>query len=176
MLDEKRIREAQSNVNDYLREGLIKKTIVDHNIGRILINNSKESLKVAEIIFSNNYSNLWAIVCSYYAMYYVAKAVLYSMSYKIGHKISHKVTADALIVYVRDKLKKSLIDYYEEAQEEALEIAGVKADELISEFDDERGKRSRVQYRMTEPVIREKAKISLERAKKFVFEIEKLLE
>jgi hypothetical protein len=69
MLAEKRIKEAQVNVSDYLKEGLLKRTkVLEPAIKNILINNCKESLKVAELIFKNNYSNLWTIVCSYYSM------------------------------------------------------------------------------------------------------------
>jgi len=109
-------------------------------------------------------------------MYYIANSVLYNMGYKVGHRISHKVTSDALIVYVREKLKRSLLEEFEDAQEEALEIAGLQADDLVESFDLERLKRSRFQYEMTEEIKRTKAETSLERAKRFVFEMEKLLE
>jgi hypothetical protein len=105
----------------------------------------------------------------------IANAVLYHFGYKVGDKISHKVTADALIVYAKNKLKKSLLEEYEEVKEEALEIVGLKAEEIIELFDLERIKRSRVQYSTTEQAKNEKAKTSLERAKRFVFEMEKLI-
>jgi len=108
-------------------------------------------------------------------MYYIAKAVLYEMNYKVEHKISHKVVSDALIAYVRKKLKESLIEDYETVKEEALELAGVKADELVKEFDKQRTDRERFQYSMTEMVMEQKAKTALDRAEKFVLEMEKLL-
>ena len=83
-------------------------------------------------------------------MYYMANAVLYKLGYKVGSKISHKVTADALIVFVRNKLKDVLLEEFEDIQEEALEIAKIKSDELIESFDLERKKRSKFQYEMTE--------------------------
>jgi len=175
MLEDRRIKEAEHNIRNYLAEQLLKKTNINENIKNIFINNSKESLKVANLLFKNNHSDLWTIVCSYYSMYYMANAVLYNLGYKVGHEISHKITADALIVLVRNKLKKSLIQDYEEAQTEALEIAGIKADELIKNFDQERAKRGRLQYRMTESIKHAKAKTSLERAKRFVFEMGKLI-
>ena len=88
--------------------------------------------------------HLWLIVVSYYSMFYVASAVLY----KLGHKIAHKITADALIVYVKDKLKDNLIENYEKASEEALAIS----DNIIQTFDFERSKRSRIQYETTEEI------------------------
>jgi uncharacterized protein (UPF0332 family) len=57
-----------------------------------------------------------------------------------------------------------------------LDIAGLKADEIIGFFDSERMKRSRFQYGMTENVKSQKAQTSLERAKRFIFELEKLLD
>lgn len=118
---------------------------------------------------------MWVIVCSYYAMYYVANAVLLKFGYKVGEKIVHKVTSDALIVYVRGKLKESLLEKYEETKEEALNIAGMKADSLVESFDLERTKRGTIQYRTIEIEKQSKAKTSLQRAKEFTMEMEKLL-
>ena len=176
MLKDKRIKEAQDDVKEYLREGMLKKTSSsDPVVMRILVNNSKESLKVAGILFKNNHSDMWTIVCSYYSMYYMANAVLYKHGYKVGEKISHKVTADALIVYIRNKLKKTLLDDYENAFAEALNLAGIRSDELVDTFDKERIKRGRIQYNTSEEVKHSKAQTSLDRAKKFIFEMEKLL-
>ncbi len=176
MLNEKRIREAEQNVGSYLSEGLLKKIKEpEKSILDIFKKNSEESLKIADHLSKNNLSWLWVIVCSYYTMYYMANAVLYKLGYKIGHKISHKITADALIVFVRGKLKKKLLEDFEEIKEEALELVGIKVNGLIESFDHERIKRSRFQYEMGAEVRKNKARISLKRAKEFVFEIEKLL-
>ena len=97
MLSKERIKEAQANIPGYLGQGLLNKLKnPDEAVRKVLINNCEESMKVADLLFKNNYSDLWAIVCSYYAMYYMANAVLYSFGYKVGEKIAHKVTADAL--------------------------------------------------------------------------------
>ncbi len=176
MLDKERINEAEKNVKAYLDEGLLKKLVgFDRNIFTVFKKNSEDSLKVADLLFSGNLSALWTIVCSYYSMYYMANAVLYKMGYKVGYKIPHKVTGEALIALVRNKLKAGILEGYEEAQEEALELANVKTDELIESFEFERMKRSKFQYEMTEPIKMSKAQTSLERAKKFAFELEKLL-
>lgn len=176
MLDEKRIKEAESNVRGYLQEGLIRKyELFRDEILDTYKRNYRESLDVAQKISEQNLSNLWTIVISYYAMYYIANAVLYKIGYKVGHRVSHKVTADALIVFVRDKLKKSLLEDFEQAKEEALEIMGRKTDEIISSFDKEMEKRSVFQYESTEQIKQAKAKTSLERAKVFIFEMKKLL-
>lgn len=141
----------------------------------ILLRNAKESLRVAEEIHEKDISELWVIVCSYYSMYYFANAVLLKLGYKVGEKIVHKVTFDAMIVYVRGKLKESLIEEYEETKEEALNLAGIKADNLIESFEFERNKRSLIQYRTIETEKSSKAKTSLQRAKEFTKEMEKLL-
>ena len=174
MLTDKRIKEAQDSLKAYLEDGLVvKKKEVEQRIFNILENNANESLKIAEKLFDNQDSWLWAIVISYYSMYYIANAVLYKMGYKVGEKIAHKVTADCLISLVRGKLKASLLEQYEEMQQEAL--AGIKADEIIQSFDYERKKRSIFQYETTEKAKQEKAKVSLERAKEFVNEMKKLV-
>ena len=113
----------------------------------VLQNNAGDSIEIAEFLAENKKSDLWIIVTSYYSMFYIANAVLFKLGYKIGDKIPHKVTADALIVFVRNKLKKRLLEDYEEAQNEAL--PGIKADTLIDEFDKERTKRG-IQAKKTE--------------------------
>ena len=176
MLDEKRIKEAQKNLGDYTARNLIwKYDSFKENIFNTYKKNYRDSLEIAEKIYKENLSNLWVIVISYYSMYYIANAVLYKIGYKVGTKISHKVTADALIVLVKDKLKKTLIEEYEQAKEEALDIIGRKTDEIISSFDREMKKRSVFQYEATEEIKKAKAETSLKRAKEFVFEMKKLL-
>lgn len=87
MLTDKRIKEAQDNLKAYLQEGLVvKKKEFEQRIFNILENNANESLKIAEMMFANQDSWLWAIVTSYYSMYYIANAVLYKMGYKVGGK------------------------------------------------------------------------------------------
>jgi len=171
MLDNKRIKEAEDNVKMYFREELIKKQDFEEIVFNVLANNAHESLKLAESI--KEQSDLWTIVVSYYSMFYIANAVLYKLGFKIGEKIAHKVTADALIVYVRKRLKDSLLQSYEEIREEAL--AGIKADKTIEYFDRERIKRNRIQYNTDQQEKHKKARTSLERAKEFMLEMEKLL-
>lgn len=175
MLNKERLKEAENNVRSYLNEGLLRKTLINKQILDILLRNAKESLMVAEETYQNKTSDLWVIVCSYYAMYYYANAVLLKLGYKVGDKIVHKVTSDALIVFIKGKLKESLLEEYEETKEEALNLAGIKADSLIESFEFERHKRSLIQYKTIEVKKQSKAKTSLERAKEFTREMEKLL-
>ncbi len=151
----------------------MKKREFEEIIFHVFKKNAKESLELANFIENEGKSDLWVIVISYYSMYYIANAVLYKMGYKVGEKISHKVTADALIVFVRKKLAGSLLESYEEIREEAL--AGIRADSLLESFDFERKKRGLIQYQTKEVEKHSKAKTSLERAKEFMFEMEKLL-
>ena len=176
MLDEKRIKEAQKNVISYQKEGMLWKVgSFREGVMKTYERNYKESLDVAAKLFEGQSSNLWVIVCSYYSMFYIANAALYKSGYKTGTKVVHKVTSDALIVFIRNRLKKSLIEDYEDAKDEALEVIGRKTDEMLSNFDNEMEKRSLFQYEMTEEIKQAKAKTSLERARKFVFEMKKLL-
>ena len=175
MLNEKRIKEAEANVKSYLSEGLIKKEQFNSIVFNILINNSNESIETATFLSSNKKSNLWIIVSAYYSMFYIANAVLYKLGYKVGDKIPHKVTSDALIVFVRDKLKQNLIEDYEELKEEALLIAKNKSEGLLEDFDFERKKRGFIQYQTKEVGKASKAETSLKRAKQFLFEMNALL-
>ena len=122
-------------------------------------------------LFNENWSNLWVVVIGYYSMFYIANALIYKLGYKVGSKVAHKVTSDALIVFVRNKLKDHLIEDYELASSEALAIS----DNFLQNYDFERVKRSVFQYESTEEVKAAKAKTSLDRAEEFSKEIEKLL-
>src|SRR3989344_4289608 len=168
MLSEERIKEAENNIKSYLSDGLIKKEQFNSLVFDILKNNSKESIETATFLSDNKKSNLWIIVCSYYSMFYIANAVLYKIGYKIGEKIAHRITSDALVVYVRNKLK-------EELKEEALQIAKNKAEGLIEDFEFERNKRSIIQYQTKEVEKSSKAQTSLKRAKEFLYEMNNLL-
>ncbi len=169
-MDEKRIKEAEKNIPNYLEDGLLSKVkLPNKKIQDIYEKNALESIETAEKIDSN----LWIIVCSYYAMFYIANAVLYKIGYKTGEKVVHKVTSDCLIVYVRKKLEKNLLKEYEEAKKEVQDL--LKADEIISTYDKELDKRSTFQYGTAEEVKKAKAETSLNRAKLFVAEMRKLL-
>ncbi len=175
MLDKKRIKEAEQNVKSYLSDGLLIKKVLNEHVLKILINNGKESLRVADEVNNQKISYLWTIVCSYYSMFYYANAILLKFGYKVGDKIVHKVTSDAMIVYVKNKLEESLLEDYEDNRKEALILAGIKTDSLLESLDFERNKRSHIQYNMGEAKKYAKAQTSLKRAKIFAKEMEKIL-
>ena len=172
MLTEKRIKEAENNVKNYLSEGLLKK-YTSPITKTIYLKNAKDSLVAANLMFEKGIY-LWTVITSYYAMFYSANAVLNHFGHKLGAKIVHKVTADALIVIIRNKLNQRYLENFEEVQEEALRIS--KTDDIIESFDFERRKRNFIQYQTPKEDIRSKAKTSLDRAKEFLFEMETLLD
>lgn len=171
MLSNEKIKEAENNVRSYLSEGLLKKEKFRDIVFGTYMRNHRESLIVARKLFKENLSNLWVVVISYYSMFYLANALIYQLGYKVGSKVAHKVTSDALIVFVRDKLKDNFIEDYEIASSEAL----ILSDNLLQSYDMERVKRSVFQYESTEEIKAAKAKTSLERAEEFSKEIEKII-
>ena len=173
-MSEKRVKEAEKNVKSYLEGGLLRKSEFNPKIFSILKKNAQESLKVANFLNENKKSSLWIIVTSYYSMFYSANTLLYKLGYKVGSRISHKVTADALIVFARNKIRQSLIKDYEDVRDEALAV--MKSEELIEYFDYERKKRSFIQYDTPEIIKISKVKTSLKRAKEFMLHIGKLIE
>ncbi len=175
MIDEHRKKEAERNFERYVQEGLVKKEKNELAKNKYL-ENADLSLKTAhELMQSALKPYVWVIVTSYYSMFYMANAVLLQYGYKTQDKIVHKVTSDALIVLVVDKLKNELLEDFETLQEDALEIAGAKAESIVGLFEFERDKRSRFQYNMLEQTKENKAQTSLKRASEFVFELKKLL-
>ena len=175
MLSKQRVEEAEKNVASYLQDGLIKKEPLRKIVYDTYMRNHRESLIAARKLLNENVSNLWAVVISYYSMFYIANAILFKSGYKVGSKVAHKVTADALIAFARRRLAKRLLEAYEQSRSDATELTALEADTLIESLDFERRKRSRFQYEMTEEVKESRARTSLERAKRFVFELRKFL-
>jgi uncharacterized protein (UPF0332 family) len=197
MIDERRIEEAKRNVKRYIADGLLK--VNDKEIKNFIdfyLKNSETSLQTASLLFQISTDEklkeelkiskdfecyLWVIVSSYYSMFYMALALLATEGIRVGKEIVHKVTADALINFfiVNEKLAKLLEDY-EEIRKDVMELLGKeelkrKARELISDYEYERRKRSKFQYEIGVSAKQSYARTSLERAKKFFFEIRKLI-
>ena len=175
MIDQGKKKEAKLNFDKCMQDGLIKKE-KNETARQMYIRNAELSLALAEECMSSALMPyLWVVVISYYSMFYIANAVLLNMGYKTGDKIVHKVTSDALIVLVMDKIKKELLEEYEDAKEDALEIASIRSEEIMAFYSLEMNKRSRFQYDMTESIQEQKAKTSLRRAREFILEMKKLL-
>ena len=201
MIDKERVNEAKRNVKQYVDDGLLK--LNDKDSPRFVVffmTNAESSLRTASVlqqisdedslketlkVGSNFESYLWVIVSSYYAMFYAATAILAKQGIKASGQIVHKVTADALVhFFVSNEKLAKLLEQYEEAQTVGLELIGreelmkkmqKKADELIISYEGERKKRSKFQYDIGVQAKRGYAQTSLERARTFVFEINKLI-
>ena len=132
MIDQNKRKEAKQNFDKYLQDGLIKKE-KNETARAMYIKNAELSLNLAEECMNTAIRPfLWVVVISYYSMFYIANAVLLHLGYKTGSKVVHKVTSDALIVLVMDKIKKGLLEEYEDAKEDALEIASIRSEEIIA--------------------------------------------
>ena len=178
MLDDDRIRKAESAVREYLAQGLLRKEESKAALPTFVANSDLSLLTAQKLlqIESESYRPyLWVLVTAYYAMFYVANAVLLREGYKVGELHSHRITSDALIVYVRHRLKRRLLQDYEKARQDASALTSTRADRLIETFEWERRNRSIFQYQMDEELKRSKALVSLERAKEFCFGMKKLL-
>ncbi|MFH1238129.1 MAG: HEPN domain-containing protein [archaeon] len=172
-MDEKRIKQAEDNFKNYLRDGKI--TEIDKPktlIYETYLRNARESLSVANLLFKNNSSSLWVVVSSYYSMFYMACAYLYKLGYKTKHEIVHQVVNEGLIVQGRHKIKNHLLKAYEIGKDEALSVS----DNYLTKYGFEKVKRSTFQYETTENIKKSKAQTSLERAKEFLTLIENILE
>ena len=163
-MDEKRVKIAESNFKNYLREGLIRKELFQEVVYQTYLKNATESLNVAGEIFKDKISSLWVVVSSYYSMFYIASAYLHKKGYKVGQEIVHQVVNEALIVLSKLDLEKHFLEEYEEEKEKAL----AASENLLKDYEFEKTKRARFQYETTEAIKEVKAKTSLERAKNFV--------
>jgi uncharacterized protein (UPF0332 family) len=163
-MDEKRLKVAENNFRNYLKNNLIRKVDFMDIIYGTYLNNSLESLNVAEEIFKNKTSSLWVVVSSYYSMFYIACAYIYKKGYKAKGEIVHQVINEALIILSRSDLQKHFLDEYEEEKDKALSASN----NLLDNYESEKVKRASFQYETTETIKEAKAKTSLERAKNFV--------
>jgi len=171
-MDEKRIKQAEANFKNYLKEGkIIKVERVNPLVYETYLRNARDSLNVANLLFKENTSSLWVVVSSYYSMFYMACAYLYKLGYKTKHEIVHQVINEALIVQGRHKIKKHLLEAYEMGKEGALSVS----DNYLKNYEFEKGKRSSFQYETTDEIKGSKAKTSLDRAKEFLTLMEGLL-
>mgnify|MGYP001563259938 CR=1 FL=1 len=170
-MDEKRVKIAENNFRNYLRDELIKKEIFQNIVYQTYLKNSAESLKVANELLNNKTSYLWVVVSSYYSMFYISSAYLYKKGYKARQEIVHQVINEALIVLSKNDLEKHFLEEYEEEREKAL----AASENLLKNYEFEKVKRALFQYETTETIKEAKAKTSLERAKNFVAIMRQLL-
>jgi uncharacterized protein (UPF0332 family) len=193
MLDNKKIKESESRVKIYIKDGIIKSkgkpkdvdfflTNAAHslNTSKLLldISTKKELQKVTGYMKFNGF--LWVINSSYYSLFFMTRALLEKSGIKIKSDLSiHLLTFDSLVYYfyLTGKLQKGIIETYAQAKDEADELLGKeKANELIETYYYERKKRSQFTYETGKLVMQSKAETSLERANKFNKEIKKIID
>ncbi|MBW2975388.1 hypothetical protein KY366_06735 [Candidatus Woesearchaeota archaeon] len=185
MLEDKRLKESSAIIKRLIAERGIDKPI--EGTVEFFIEKSNQSIAVASRLLELEdeeglIAEMWIINASYYAMFFAATSLLARFGHRIKEKSGvHKLTYHALTHYflVEDnKLEKHFMEEYKDAVEEAeelLQISERKAEELIRSFDNEMSKRKIFTYELGKKAEKKKAKTSLERAKRFVAEIEKII-
>lgn len=203
MLDEKKLKEIEKNVPLLLQEGEISKKEENKKLVDFYLENALISLNAARILnevstkidlkkqfkFINDSfeAYLWVVNPAYYSMFYMASALLAGEGIKITSEIGiHKKTFEALVYYfyLTKRLAKYLLEIFEEAQQESLELLGKeevifamqeKTIELMRKYDYEMDKRSRFTYQIGERAKQNKANTSLNRAIEFYSKILKVI-
>ena len=192
MLDEKKLKEAENRVKQFISEGIIKSKGKPEHV-EFFIKNADDSIDSAKALFELSTNSekqhslgftsfnglLWVVNASYYSMFYMARALLEKGGIKIKADLSiHAITFDAMIYYfyLTGKLQKEFLEDFIEAKKDAAELLGKqKADELMEEYFFEKKKRGIFTYDMGTVLVKSKAKTSLERAQRFRREIKKII-
>jgi len=193
MLDEKKLKAAESRVKNYMRDGIIKPKSNPEHVD-FFLKNADDSIDSAKALFELSINPeahkslgfasfnglLWVVNAGYYSMFYMARALLENEGIKIKTDLSiHSVTFDAVIYYfyLTGKLQKEFLEDFIEAKEDAAELLGKqKADELMEEYFFEKIKRGTFTYDMGTVLVKSKAKTSLDRAQRFRREIKKIID
>ena len=193
MLDEKKLKEAENRVKQFISDGAIKSKGKPEHVD-FFLKNANDSIDSAKALFelSTNPKKqeslgftsfnglLWVVNASYYSMFYMARALLENNGIKIKADLSiHAVTFDAMIYYfyLTGKLQKEFLEDFIEAKEDSAELLGKqKADELMEDYFFEKRKRGTFTYDMGTVLVESKAKTSLERAQKFKRELKKIID
>lgn len=192
MLQEKKLKEAETRIKQFISDGTIKTKEKPEQVD-FYLKNADDSIDSAKALFelSTNQDKqqylgftsfnglLWVVNASYYSMFYMARALLENGGIKIKTDFSiHAVTFDSVIYYfyLTGKLQKELLDDFIEAKEDAAGLLGKqKADELMEEYFFEKKKRGTFTYDMGAVLVQSKAKTSLERAQRFRRELKKII-
>jgi len=204
MIDENELQKAEKNIPIYLNDGLLSKDSGYSRFVSFFQDNAKMSFQLSNFLFKlstvnkikkqndfpENYECLiWVVVIAYYSMFYAANAALAKLGLKVSDKIPHKVTQDALIVYFlkNKRLAKGLLEDYKDTKIEVLNLMNVneedllknfqlKAHELVATFDYQRKRRGEFQYEIKVGAKQQVAQTSLDRAKNFISEMNKVIQ
>lgn len=127
---------------------------------------------------------LWVINPSYYCMFYAVHALLAYKGVRIlSEQGVHKITAHALVYFCvkNNFIAKELYEQFVQSQREAAELLNLddfkeRAEDLASKYFYEVEKRSKFTYETEEEAKQRHADTSLQRAKEFLNEVEKIIE
>ncbi|MBT5022844.1 hypothetical protein HOK51_03950 [Candidatus Woesearchaeota archaeon] len=185
MLDEKGIEKSTKIIKQLIQDGKIVKP--KPLAADFFLNKGRESVQVAQRIFDlykeeNINTNRWVINISYYSMFFTATALLAKFNHKIEADAGiHRMTYHALVHYfIKEdhKLKTEIIDQYKDAVDDAediLQLGETKIMQLVNEFNFEIEKRKIFTYELGKSAERTKAETSLNRAKNFFRELERVI-
>jgi uncharacterized protein (UPF0332 family) len=185
MLEDEKIKESSRIIKKLISEGKITKP----KIGSVdfFIEKSKQSISVASRLLELEdeeglTADMWVINASYYSIFFAATALLAKFNHKIDSEQGiHKLTYHAIVHYFfaeDKKLEKHFIEEYKDAAQEAeelLQLSEKKAEQMINDFDNEITKRKIFTYDLGRTAEKNKAKTSLERAKNFFINAEKII-
>jgi uncharacterized protein (UPF0332 family) len=192
MLDNKKIKEIENRMKQFISEGIVKSKEESKNT-EFFLENSYNSLQSAKLLLDvsldlnlqektgylkfNGY--LWVVNASYYSMFYMVRALLEHFGIKLKSDLSiHSLVFDSFVYYfyLNFKLQKYLIDIFIEVKDDAVQILGKEiAEELIENYFHEKQKRAKLTYETGKLALQNKAKTSFERAEQFNREIRKII-
>lgn len=170
----------KKDINWFIREGLLAKTLFIQKLEPRFIEKAKNNLITLSILFdlhnskdARNSLNVpedydsseWVVVCAYYAMYMAASAALAKMNYRSKN---HTATVLALETFFVKKqlLEESYLKMIEKAQLEK---------QYIDNLNLARDRREIAQYSVTKETTRRIAEEIKGDAYKFVERMEKLI-
>lgn len=198
---EERIKEADSIITDLIRERKIITSLPERERIKFTAFYRKQanlSLIAADLLYKISTQNifkefhklnpdyecfLWVLNSSYYSMFYAVHALLAYKGVKLSQEQGiHKKTAHALIYFCvkNDFIAKELYEQFMKSQQEAADLLNLgefkeKAEGLANSYFYELEKRSRFTYETEESAKERQAYTSLQRAKEFLIEIEKII-
>lgn len=204
MVDQKefdrRIKEADIIITNLIREKKITKLSEQEKIKFVDFYRKQANLSLITADLLSNISTeksskefhkldfnyecfLWVINASYYSMFYAVHSLLSYKGVRILEKQGiHKIIAHAFVYYCvkNNFIAKKLYEQFIETQKEAVELLNLedfqkKAIDLTTKYFFETKKRSKFTYETEEEVKQRHANTSLQRAKEFLNEIEKII-
>lgn len=198
---DERIKEADKVINGVIREEKVIKLSEQEKIKFVNFYKKQANLSLiaADLLYAISTEKdskefhkldsdyecfLWVINLSYYSLFYIVHALLAYKNVRIlSDQGIHKITAHAFVYYCikNNFVAKELYEQFVESQVEAVELFNLedfkrKAMDLTTKYFYEVGKRARFTYETDEEVKQRHAYTSLQRAREFLSEIEKIIE